>query len=158
MKVEYINPFIESLCNTMSEMLNCSVARSDPQVKNSEFSLGDISGIIGFADRELSGAISLCFPRNTAFFVYEKMTGEKVDQIEANVRDAVGELANIVAGGAKTILSKYGISYHISIPTIVVGKNHSLAHKFNTPIVAIPFQVEGKPFTMEVVMKVAKKS
>jgi len=134
-------------------MLKCSPVMSAPEIKMKDFSYGDISTIIAFTDKDLSGAVALCFPRGTALWVYERMAGDKEGQLTAKVRDTVAELANIVAGGAKTILSKSGANYHIAIPTIVMGKNHSLSEKFNAPIVTIPFTLEGHPFMMEAVMR-----
>ncbi|NQS99061.1 MAG: chemotaxis protein CheX [candidate division Zixibacteria bacterium] len=83
--------------------------------------------------------------------------GKPVGQINSDVQDKVGELANIVAGGAKEIFSKSGLSLHISIPTVVVGKNHVITHKFDVPLVIVPFMLGSSPFSMEISLKIGAK-
>ncbi|MBD3166849.1 chemotaxis protein CheX, partial [bacterium] len=129
MDVKYINPFIQSLMNTVEMMLGVTPAMQAPYVKEDKVTQGDITGIIGFAERNITGSVALSFPSVTALNVYEMMTGEAVTEINRDVQDSIGELANIVAGGAKTELAKMGLSFHISIPSVIVGKNHAITHK-----------------------------
>jgi len=83
--------------------------------------------------------------------------GENRTELNQDVHDLIGELTNIVAGGAKQSLAKKNMSFHISIPTIVVGKNHSLRHQVNIPVIAVPFTLDDDPFVLEVSMKVEKR-
>jgi len=156
LKEEHINPFIESVIEVMEMMLDLSPESFPPVLKSEASMSGDISGIIGFASDEVTGAIALSFPEAAALFVYEQMMGETADGITSDVQDSVGELANMVVGGAKTIFSEQGLSFLISIPTIVVGLDHSLAYKQDIPIVVVPFKMEGHSFSMEISMKVEK--
>jgi len=152
MDVQYINPFINSLLNAFEMMLNVIPEREAIYLKEGISLTGDVSGIIGFADKNITGSIALCFPRNTALKVYSLLMGEELASIDENVRDSVGELANIVAGGAKQSFSEAGLTYNISIPTIIIGKNHSIAHKIGTDVVVIPFFFGRYKFSMEVSM------
>jgi len=154
MDVKYINPFIASLNNTMETMLEVSPDRNQPFLKSNNKAGGDVSGIIGFASEEVVGSVALTFPEKAVLKVYELMMGETVSTINEDVQDTVGELANIVAGGAKEEFGTMGIAYHISIPTVVMGKNHTISHKGGIPVVVIPFDINGLPFYMEVSMKV----
>lgn len=152
MDVKFFNPFIASLNNAMEMMLGVTPERESIYVKDDTLTTGDITGVIGFADQNITGSISLSFPEATALYVYNQMTGEHILQITRNVQDSIGELANIVAGGAKTILSQEGISFHISVPSVIVGK-HKISHRVNTPIIAVPFTIDKRRFVMEVTMK-----
>jgi chemotaxis protein CheX len=82
------------------------------------------------------------------------MVGDVATKISNDVQDTVGELANIVAGGAKTEFDKQGMAFHISIPTVVVGQNHTIIHKGNTPVVLLPFRLESLEFVMEISLKI----
>ena len=157
MNVEYINPFIEAVFNTMKTMLGVKPERLTPVIKDNPLTQGDVSGIIGFASKNVSGAVALSFPTDTALKVYQLMMGEPVSQINSDVQDVVGELANIVAGGAKKLFSDAGFSFHISIPTIVVGRNHIITHKLDVPVVIVPFKLGSSPFSMEITMKIDEK-
>ena len=65
--------------------------------------------------------------------------------------DGVGELANIVAGNAKQGLQKYKLS--ISLPNVVVGKNHMLRSPSGLPSIVVPFVSSIGSFAMEVSLK-----
>ena len=154
MDVKYINPFISSITNAMETMLGVTVEMQPIFLKSEKLTHGDVSGIIGFGGKDISGSVVLSFPTDTALKVYEKMMGEPAMRIDSDVQDTIGELANIVAGGAKKDFSEDGLSFHISIPTVVVGKNHSLGYKIDIPAVVIPFKIGKNSFTLEVSMKI----
>lgn len=77
-------------------------------------------------------------------------------RISRDVEDSIGELTNIVAGGAKTVLAEEGLSFNISIPSVIVGKNHTITSKLDEPIIVIPFQLDKYRFVMEVSMKITE--
>ncbi|MCX6640570.1 MAG: chemotaxis protein CheX [bacterium] len=153
MDVKYINPFINAVVTTFETMIGLSIDRLDPFIKTHATAQGDISGIIGYASKDIIGSVALTFPEGTALEIYRLMMGEVVNDINEEVKDTVGELANIVAGTAKNEFSNLEISYHISIPTVVVGKNHTISHKGSVPVVVIPFQMTNFKFFMEISMK-----
>jgi len=126
-----------------------------PYVKGEALTQGDITGVIGFAENNVTGAIVLSFPEETAVKLYSSMTGENIFKINHDVEDSIGEITNIVAGGAKTVLAEEGLSFHISIPSVIVGKNHSISHTIEIPIIVIPFTINKLRFSMEVSMKVS---
>ncbi len=158
MDVKYINPFIEATINTLEMMTGHTPSRLNPFLKEGRDAQGDVTGMIGFAAKNIVGSVAITFPEKTALALYNDMTGEDVGNINRNVQDSIGELANIIAGGAKTVLAEQNLSYHISIPTVIVGKNHSVEHRANTPVVVIPFEINNNQIILEVAMKIEKKS
>ncbi|MEO1510713.1 MAG: chemotaxis protein CheX, partial [Planctomycetota bacterium] len=61
----------------------------------------------------------------------------------------VGELVNMVSGGAKALFpSNKAVS--ISTPNVVVGAGHHIARAKDIPCVAIPCQSDCGDFTIEV--------
>lgn len=156
MDVQYVNPFIRSLTNAMETMLAVKPVRLAPMLKSGDLTHGDISGIIGFASVNIFGSIALSFPSQTAIEMYNRMVGERATEVTGDVRDSVGEMTNIVAGGAKKDLAEMDLSFDLSIPTVVMGKNHSISHKAGTPVMVIPFQFDNFKFEMEISLKVTK--
>jgi chemotaxis protein CheX len=154
MDVKYINPFVNAVVNTLETMAGKTPVRQAPSLKNDNCAKGDISGIIGFAGKDVHGSVALSFPQETALKIYSLMVGDVATKISNDVQDTVGELANIVAGGAKTEFDKQGMAFHISIPTVVVGQNHTIIHKGNTPVVLLPFRLESLEFVMEISLKI----
>lgn len=147
--VEYINPFIAATVKALEVMAGIQPKRGKLFVKTDRAASGDISGVIGLAG-EAVGSVAVTFPEALARRVYAAMVGEEADGLHEGVRDAVGEIANMIAGGAKAALTKEGYQFRIAIPTIVVGKNHEIEHKGQGPCLVVPFEVDGDTFWVEV--------
>lgn len=50
------------------------------------------------------------------------LLGEPQLEINSDVLDIIGELTNLIAGGAKTQLSELRMS--MSLPSVIIGKDH----------------------------------
>lgn len=152
MDVRFINPFITATVNALKTMANIEVVRGIPFVKGSFQALADISGIIGLAG-EAKGAIVVSFPFGLGKKIYEAMINDTVAADDPGIVDAVGEIANMVAGGAKGALTDMGMNFRISVPSVVMGKEHSISHKSDAPCLIIPFQLGSETFWLQVSMK-----
>lgn len=77
------------------------------------------------------------------------MMSEDEPNDDGELKDMVGELANMVAGGAKAALQGQGIHFVIGLPTVVVGENHYL----NSPEIAasrvVEMTIDAGTFYME---------
>ncbi|MBW1713383.1 MAG: chemotaxis protein CheX, partial [Deltaproteobacteria bacterium] len=78
------------------------------------------------------------------------MLGENFESITVEIKDAVGEITNMISGDARRVLSELGISLDAAIPTVVSGPGHSVDHIANSPAIVIPFTTDSGPFTVEV--------
>ena len=139
MKVEYINPFITSVTSLFDTMLGVALTRGRPFVKDGLLPEHEISGIIGLTGKA-KGIVVLSLCKETALRAAEVLLDEKLTSIDNDVVDAVGEMANIVAGGAKAQLEQLAMS--VSLPTVVTGKDHSVGFPSNVTPIAMPFHCE----------------
>ncbi len=73
---------------------------------------------------------------------------ERPLDINANVTDAVGELVNIIAGGAKARLEH--LSLNVSLPTVITGKFHCIEFPTKVAPICIPFDSPWGEITVEV--------
>jgi chemotaxis protein CheX len=67
------------------------------------------------------------------------------------VSDAIGEIANIIAGNAKQHLTQFNLS--ISLPKVIMGKDHTIASQRGVPTIVVPFESPLGNFAMEVSLK-----
>ncbi len=154
MNVEYLNPFITSTVNALSTMACLAPNRGTPYLRgNGEKIECDISGTIGVAG-EASGSVTVSFTESVARKIVENMLGIEVDSINDDVKDAVGEIANMIAGGAKGELSQKGYSFKIALPVVCIGKDHYTEYPKDIPCLVIPFSVEEGPFYVEICLKI----
>jgi chemotaxis protein CheX len=59
----------------------------------------------------------------------------------------------MICGNARQKLEVIGRSLKAAIPTVVMGKNHSISHMTTYPIIAIPFETDRGAFTIEVCLE-----
>ena len=102
MKVEFINPFIESTFAVFKAMLNLEPKKDKLYIKENSNPTYDVSGIIGLVG-DVSGSVVISFPEDLVLLMVENFVGEKKETVDDDVVDAVGELVNIIAGNAKSI-------------------------------------------------------
>jgi len=138
MNVEFINPFLSSMLNVMSTMAQMELTPEKPRLKKDEVSMGDVSGLIGMVSEQTKGSLSITFEGSLAIATMKSMVGESPDEINEEITDLVGEITNMVTGGAKRMLSEKGFEFDMATPVVVSGKNHTINHKAEGPVVIIP--------------------
>lgn len=94
----------------------------------------DITGIIGLSG-DMVGWVALSLPWKTAQGCVHAFIGA-TDVPDEDVADAIGELANMIAGSAKSEIQ--GKSISISCPSVVRGKELSVSRPKSAPCVRIP--------------------
>lgn len=149
-KVEHINPFVSATVETFRTMVRTEVTPGKIILVKSGITHFDISGIIGLSGGA-RGTISLSFPKLTALKTVSGFIGEKVVMMDDTVKDAIGELANIVAGAAKKDLTQYKIS--ISLPTVIIGAGHEVQGGKDVIPLAVPFESALGTFNLLVSFK-----
>ncbi len=154
MDVRYVNPFIKSICNTLEMMCSQKTTVGRPALKTPECMSGsDVSSIIGFSG-DAAGSVVLHFSFDTASKLASSFAGIDITPDHADFADALGELANMVAGGAKAQFE--GLDVSISLPNVVVGKNHNVSASKTSPRIIIPCSCESGNFEVEVGMEIKK--
>ena len=147
MKVEYINPFLESTLVVFDTMLGCKLNRRTPFAKCASQPEHEISGIIGLSGKA-RGTVVLSLSKEAALRATEALLRDPPTEINADVTDAVGELTNIIASGAKARLKHLAMS--VSLPTIIVGKSRSVEFPEKVTPICIPFDCEWGSVVVEV--------
>lgn len=82
----------------------------------------DLSSIIGLAG-DLKGILSVQCPAEVAMGVTGAMLGLEITELGEDVKDAIGEIANMIAGGLKESLAAAGKKIELAIPTTAIGKS-----------------------------------
>ena len=71
---------------------------------------------------EVDWSVSLGLPRETATGLAASFAGFEISFEDPEMSDAVGELANILGGQVKSLLSRQGVKANISLPTVMSGR------------------------------------
>jgi chemotaxis protein CheX len=147
MLVEHINPFILSLKNAFRTMLGCEARRGALALKESCRPTYPISGVIGLSGKAV-GTVVLNFSESVALKAASAMLMTELTEVDADVLDAVGELTNMVAGGAKAQLEQYQLQ--VSLPSVVTGVDHEIHFPTDVPPLGIAFDTDWGPMALEV--------
>jgi len=153
MDASLITPFISSIQNVFSTMMQLPVTVNPPKVKSGAEPSHDVSGIIGMSG-DVTGSVVLSFPLETAKRIVALFCGEQMEPGTADFADAIGELVNMVSGGAKAQFPD-NRRVSISCPSVVLGANHVVARQTDTPCVLIPCTTDCGELTIEVAIREA---
>jgi chemotaxis protein CheX len=106
-----------------------------------------LTSMIGLAG-DLKGVLVVSCPEQTAKGITGAMLGMEVDEMNEDVQDAIGEIANMVAGGLKTSLAGEKINTELAIPTTVLGKSVRTAGQAEGKQIAILFDTPAGEFSI----------
>jgi chemotaxis protein CheX len=149
MDVKLVNPFIEATLHVLKTISSTEPIPGKPYVKKEQEARGDVTGVVGLTG-EASGTISVSFPESSIIAIVSRMFGETMESLNGEIKDAVGEITNMISGQARQKLERMGKVIHGAIPSVIVGKNHSISHFTSHPVIAVPFETDDGGFTIEV--------
>ena len=105
--------------------------------------------MIGLAGTH-KGVLAIHFPNKVALEVTSSFLGMEVETINEDVQDAVGEIANMLGGNLKTILSDRGKDIQLSLPSTISGDEYNFSPQADVEQIILPFQAPGGIFYVEV--------
>ncbi|TQV85028.1 chemotaxis protein CheX [Aliikangiella coralliicola] len=154
MNVEFINPFLSSMTNVLATMASLVPQANGPQIKHSELPPGDITGIIPMSSPQADGTLALSFSEPVILHIASNMLGDTFSEIDDEIADLVGELTNMVTGGAKKLLESKGYDFDMATPTVIRGKGQKITHASSSgAVIIVPFNTEAGDFYVEVCFK-----
>ncbi|MEM9368341.1 MAG: chemotaxis protein CheX [Planctomycetota bacterium] len=99
-----------------------------------------ISVVVGLSGG-LQGSVCLCVEQPAALAWTTELLGEECDCFNQNVIDAIGELGNLVVGGAKGRMPEHGLT--LGLPSVVFASSERLAFPAKSEPVAMRYQLNS---------------
>ncbi len=149
MEVALINPFLTATMDVLQTMAQVPATPGKPYLKNNQQARGDVTGVIGIMGHA-KGTISVTFTESAILPIVSGMLGETFTSLNRDVGDAVGEITNMISGQARRMLAENGMQFDGAIPSVIMGKNHTIYHIAAKPVLAIPFTTPHGKLTVEV--------
>jgi chemotaxis protein CheX len=119
----------------------------EPAGEAQEAESGTISAVIGLAGA-VSGSLVLQSGEAAARRMAGRMTGAEPDEVDAMVRDAIGEIANMLAGAWKGFDPKLSCGCLLSTPTVVAGSSYQLFSQRAPMRLERSYRFEDRRFTV----------
>lgn len=105
---------------------------------------GEFTAMVGLAG-QLCGVITLRCSAKSAVLMTSKMLRSDPKDADQHVWDALGEIANMVAGNFKSKLTGMAERCMLSVPTVVTGDDYHFHSLANTSPLEIMFLFEDSP-------------
>ncbi len=145
----------EKIVECVSEIFNSMVMMDVSSSGENLSSLGEIkdsiTAVVGLAGTH-RGVVAVHLPNRIARAVTSNFLGTEIEEINEEVRDAVGELANMVGGNIKTMLSDNGADIDLSMPSTIGGDSYFFEKPHDVDTVIVPFDVPDGTFHVELQM------
>ncbi|MDA3903475.1 MAG: chemotaxis protein CheX [Desulfuromusa sp.] len=146
--MKYAQDIAEATQDIFSSMVMLDVTPGEPFKRADSKLVNSISGIIGLAG-EIKGMLAIHLPDKTALAITTAFLGMDVEDIDEDVCDAVGELANMLGGSIKTTFDPGGSKVQLSMPSAIHGEEYAVDCLTNAESVTVPFAFNGQTFLVE---------
>ena len=154
MKVDSINPFIESVYELFETMIGTSLKRGDIAVSEVPSKHCEVTAMIGMSGA-IRGTVALAFPVNTAISLVNKLLETDLHIMDDTITDGIAELVNIVGGSAK---AKFPVQdgaepVALTLPTVIRGQDYKVAHPSGAVWLEVPFESDLGGFKLRVTLQ-----
>lgn len=139
---------IGATTDVFSTMLMMDLEVGDPVDGEGSEVVANISSMLGLGG-DIRGMLAVHCPAAVAKAITGGFLGMEVEELDEDVKDAIGEIANMVAGNLKVAFAGYDMKVELAIPTSVVGESFRVGGMHGARRVAVPFGMEGGRFLVE---------
>ncbi|HOS56301.1 MAG TPA: chemotaxis protein CheX [Spirochaetota bacterium] len=122
MRVEYINPFVDSAMQILSSTVSKDLKRRDISLKPSLTPMMGVVIIVGLAG-QVSGRLIIDTDKDTALKIASAMNQEELKEFDEMTYATLTELANMITGKAVTKLHELGFQFDLTPPALFTGDN-----------------------------------
>lgn len=127
MRVEYINPFVETSYQILSEVLGgAQVTRGDLYLKSTAMPVMGVAALVGLAG-DVEGRVLFDMTYETALNIASQMNSEKLTVFDDLAKATISELANLITAQAVTKLHEIGFKFDLTPPALFAGQNMEIA-------------------------------
>lgn len=121
MRVEYINPFVETAYNILAEVLGGEIRRGELYLKSTSMPVMGVAALVGLAG-DVEGRVLFDMSMDTALNIASQMNGEKIEEFDALAKATITELANLITAQAVTKLHELGFRFDLTPPALFTGE------------------------------------
>ncbi|MCD6580827.1 MAG: chemotaxis protein CheX [Desulfuromusa sp.] len=146
--MKYAQDIADATQEIFSSMVMLDVTPGEPFKRADSTLVNSISGIIGLAGT-IKGMLAIHLPDKAALAVTTAFLGMDVEEIDEDVCDAIGELANMLGGSMKAILDPNGSKVQLSMPSAIHGEEYAVDCLADAESVTVPFAFNGQTFMVE---------
>ena len=143
MRVEYINPFVESAFSVLKEVLDAEVKRGEIYLKPTTMSIQGVAALVGLAG-DVEGRVLFDMTKETALYVAGAMNQEEFTVFDEMAKATIQELANMITAQAVTKLHDLGFKFDLTPPALFTGDNMEVSTNLGeVEALIVPMELGG---------------
>lgn len=113
-----------------------------------------VTAMVGLAG-STKGLVAIHLGYEEAKAVTGSFLGMEVEEVDEDVRDAIGELANMLGGSIKSVLDEGGSEIKLSIPSAISGEEYTIDNLTDAQVDVVCFNLpEGGQFRVELQLEI----
>jgi chemotaxis protein CheX len=143
---------IEVTKEIFETMIMMDVTPGQPLAEHVSKFTCSLSAMVGFAGFK-QGNLTIHTPEKVAIGLTQSFLGTDIEEINEDVQDAMGELANMIAGSLKPTISNEGKTVELSLPSVVYGKEYTMIAVAKSDWIIVPFTVSYGQFLVSLEFK-----
>jgi chemotaxis protein CheX len=147
-----VNPLLAATVDILGKVAGINADVKKPFLKTEPVGIGAVSGVLTLKGGH-SGTASISFSDKCILMVVSKMFGEEITEVDDDVKDAVGEISNMISGQATQLYEKDGLSVKAALDQVLMGDEHAIPHPPGLPVLGIPIETENGKITIEICLK-----
>lgn len=110
-----------SIQNLFKVQFSMSVKVEEKLLQVNKIPPSDCISTVSLSSGDLSGSLSIGFPKATFIKLVKHMLDEEITEITPEVSDASGEVLNIIYASARKPINEMGHNFGLAIPSTVSG-------------------------------------
>ncbi|MBU3850352.1 MAG: chemotaxis protein CheX [Candidatus Treponema excrementipullorum] len=151
MRVEYINPFVETAYNVLKEVLGGEVKRGDLYLKSTSMPVMGVATLVGLAG-DVEGRVLFDMSMETALRIASQMNGEELPVFDELAKATITELANLITAQAVTKLHELGFRFDLTPPALFTGERMEISVQ-NVEALIVPMITEQGKLEVNVAIR-----
>ncbi|CAM2066153.1 Chemotaxis protein CheX [Sulfidibacter corallicola] len=135
-KTELINPILNATEKIFENYLSLETRKKGVVMRETLAPKFELSALLDIFGKGLRGKVLLNISNRLALKIHHILLGEEKTLIDDQVKDAVGEMVNIITGNAKGEFGRMNLSYTVSTPYVIFGRNHIISNAGDNPFIS----------------------
>lgn len=148
LNLDLFDEIVEGTKEVFSTMLMVELEEGTAVYENKAVFSSNLTSMIGLGGG-IRGMLAVHCPEVVAKKITSGFLGMEVEELDDDVKDAIGEIANMVAGALKISFQKCDINIQLAIPTAVIGTSYKTSGFSGAYCISVPFAMDGETFWIE---------
>jgi chemotaxis protein CheX len=149
---EVVKQLDKDVREIFSTMVGAEIAENSQRVDAVTTFKDSVTAMVGLAG-VFNGLINIHTSRKLAMSFASQMLGMTVEEIDDDVTDALGEIANMLGGSFKHHFVLGGHEVRLSIPSVITGEEYVMSAGSLNDTLTLRFESEDEHFLISVYLE-----